>query len=63
MEETETSISKSMHSCQLSLGEPSQVNIFPLSPALRKSMASSKSAVPNQVAPPCLAAFPTGINP
>ena len=63
IEETETSISKSMHSCQLSLGEPNQVKILPLSPDFRKCIASSNSAVPNQVAPPCLAALATGINP
>ena len=63
IEETETSISRSIQSCQLSFGEPSQVRIFPLSPDFRKSIASSKSAVPNQVAPPCLAALATGINP
>ena len=36
IEETETSISKSIHSCQLSLGEPNQVKILPLSPDFRK---------------------------
>ena len=61
--ETEISIPKSIHSCHLSLGDPNQVNMRPESPEFLKLIASSKSAVPNHVAPPCRAAFATGISP